>query len=63
MKKQDTFPSGTAWMGLIVLNELSQSERQAPHDSTYTWSLVSKLTSKREADSWKCRFSQALQRF
>ena len=40
-KKNEIMPFATTWMQLeiIILNEMSERERQIPYDITYRWNL------------------------
>ena len=41
IKKNEILPFAARWMPLeiIILNEVSQKERQIPYDITYIWNL------------------------
>ena len=41
IKKNEILPFASTWMDLeiIILSEISQTERQMPHDITYMWNL------------------------
>ena len=40
-KKNEIMPFATTWMQLeiIIINEMSERERQIPYDITYRWNL------------------------
>ena len=41
IKKNEIMPFAATWMDLeiIILSEVSQKQRQIPHDITYMWNL------------------------
>ena len=41
IKKDNTMPFAATWMDLemVILNEVSQTEKQISHDITYVWNL------------------------
>ena len=56
IKKNEIMPFAATWMQLevIILSEVSQTERQIPYDITYMWNLkygTSELTYQTETDS------------
>ena len=55
IKKNEILPFASTWMDLeiIILSEISQTERQMPHDITYMWNLkydTNELIYKTETD-------------
>ena len=41
IRKSEIIPFAATWMALeiIILSEVTQRERQVPHDMTYMWNL------------------------
>ena len=58
--KTKIFPFGTTWVDLegIMLSEVSQTERQIPHDFTYVRNLTNKIneqTNQRQTHRYRER--------